>query len=83
MDYNTQVNAIAALARNNINILDVKYDADCAIIGVEFEYGWKITPVSTKWTRSFMEPHNTDDSLCEVYTDLIHDVKAIRDLLEG
>jgi hypothetical protein len=77
----------AKLARNNINILDVKYDRDGTIIGILFEYGWRITPVSVKWTRSFMEPHNIqadrDWALISVFEELLDLVKDIRDCLEG
>lgn len=74
----------AKLARQQINILDVKYE-DGTIEGIEFEYGWRVTPTSIKWTRAFYEmgSFESQKSLAEAYQDLLTFVLTIRQILEG
>lgn len=74
----------AKLARQQINILDVKYE-DEGIEGIEFEYGWRVTPTSIKWTRAFFEvqTYGAHNSLKIAYKDLLEFVNSVRDNLEG
>lgn len=74
----------AKLARQQINILDVKYE-DGDIEGIEFEYGWRVTPTSIKWTRAFYEVqrHDAQASLRYAYRELLEFVDSVRGNLEG
>lgn len=49
--------ALVRLARNNINILEVKYTEGAdgpTANAVLFEYQWRVTPTATKWTRAVL-----------------------------
>lgn len=78
--------ATAELARNQINILSVTFD-EGYIEGIEFEYGWRVTPTSMKWTRAFFlsnESRNASKGqLADYYSELLSFVKQVRDSLEG
>ena len=48
------IDALADLARNNINIVDITYTHDGEVAEpqyVVFEYQWR-TPAGTKWTKA-------------------------------
>ncbi len=81
---------MALLARNNINILGVTYagSVDGMEIGaVVFEYQWRVTPATTKWTRAVIPwkgyDQNTDSEYKENYIRVLKAVRELRANLEG
>lgn len=81
---------MALLARNNINILGVTYagSADGMEIGaVVFEYQWRVTPATTKWTRAVIPwegyDNNTNSEYKANYIRVLKTVRELRANLEG
>lgn len=86
----TLTEVMASLARNNINILEVTCvgSADgVEIYTIIFEYQWRTTPTSTKWTRCVLPWDGTDYNTTDEYVrNYIRVLKAVRELradLEG
>lgn len=78
------------LAHNNINILEVTYvgDSECSeITSIIFEYQWRTTPTSTKWTRVVLpwkgESYNSESEYTQNYIRVLKKVRELRAGLEG
>ena len=83
--------ALVRLARNNINILEVKYTEGAdgpTANAVLFEYQWRVTPTATKWTRAVLpwieRPlDSTMDEFALNYDFILATVRDLRAGLEG
>lgn len=81
---------MALLARNNINILEVTYigdSEDASTYAIIFEYQWRTTPTSTKWTRCVLPwtgpSYNADSEFVRNYIRVLKTVRELRADLEG
>lgn len=81
---------LAVLARNNINIIEVHYtggDDGAYAQSVEFEYQWRTSTTTTKWTRAVLPwvstSSNSLDDYCKNYELVLKCVKEIRAQNEG
>lgn len=83
--------ALVRLARNNINILEVKYTEGAdgpTANAVLFEYQWRVTPTATKWTRAVLPwIERPTDTIAEAYAlnyeFILLTVRDLRAGLEG
>lgn len=74
--------AVAKLAKYNINIVSVRYDADTSIIGVDFEFQWRPRAnAPTKWTKMSVPVRVVNFSTLADY--LVRLVQAVRARVES
>ena len=78
------------LAHNNINILEVTYVGDSdsfEAVAIVFEYQWRTTPTSTKWTRAVLPwdgpSYKTESEFVHNYIRILKKVRELRAGLEG
>lgn len=82
---------LVRLARNNINILEVKYTEGSdgpTPNAILFEYQWRTSPTTTKWTRAVLpwldQPtYNIAEQYGLNYNYILLTVRNLRAGLEG
>lgn len=81
--YSSFSEAVAKLARNNINIIHIHYDEAATPISVDFEFQWRPRPNNpTKWTKMSM-PLHSGITFPELANSLVYMVQEVRAEVEG
>ena len=81
--YSSFSEAVAKLARNNINIIHIHYDEASAPVSVDFEFQWRPRPNNpTKWTKMSMPLHQ-GITFPELANSLVAMVQEVRAEVEG
>ncbi len=81
--YSSFSEAVAKLARHNINIIHIYQDEASAFVSVDFEFQWRPRANGpTKWTKMSMPLHSSI-TFPELAASLVAMVQEVRAEVEG